>query len=89
VSTSACVWGMELDADDTNEERPHRVSPGIIEVNMNTKNTQSEGVKAKMALLLNARLADLIDFFTQTKHAHWNVRGPGFIAVHELFDRVA
>lgn len=56
---------------------------------MHTKNSQGEAVKAAMATLLNARLADLIDLFTQTKHAHWNVRGPGFIAVHELFDRVA
>src|SRR5262249_28968030 len=39
--------------------------------------------------LLNQRLADMIDLFSQTKHAHWNVKGSSFIALHELFDDVA
>ncbi len=47
--------------------------------------------KARSALVppLNQQLADMIDLFNQTKHAHWNVKGPGFIALHELFDDVA
>ena len=39
--------------------------------------------------LLNARLADAIDLGLQAKQAHWNVKGPQFIALHELFDKVA
>lgn len=39
--------------------------------------------------LLADRLADLIDLQLQTKQAHWNVKGPNFIAIHELFDDVA
>src|SRR5215471_17231602 len=39
--------------------------------------------------LLNQRLADMIDLFNQTKHAHWNVKGPEFMQLHELFDGVA
>lgn len=39
--------------------------------------------------LLNARLADAIDLQLQAKQAHWNVKGPNFIALHELFDRLA
>ncbi len=35
---------------------------------------------------MNARLADCIDLQMQTKQAHWNVKGPQFIALHELFD---
>ena len=30
-----------------------------------------------------------IDLHGQVKHAHWNVRGPAFIAIHELFDEIA
>jgi starvation-inducible DNA-binding protein len=54
----------------------------------NTKNGLSEGTRAKAIELLNARLADCIDLQTQCKQAHWNVKGPTFIALHELFDQV-
>src|SRR5262249_1721606 len=53
-----------------------------------TKNGLSEGTRAKAIELLNARLADCIDLQTQCKQAHWNVKGPNFIALHELFDKV-
>src|SRR5712692_5580055 len=54
-----------------------------------TKNDLSEGIRARAVELLNARLADAIDLGTQAKQAHWNVKGPNFIALHELFDQVA
>lgn len=38
--------------------------------------------------LLNARLADIVVLTSQTKMAHWNVKGPNFIALHELFDEL-
>jgi starvation-inducible DNA-binding protein len=53
-----------------------------------TKNDLSEATRVKAVELLNARLADCIDLQTQTKQAHWNVKGPHFIALHELFDKV-
>ena len=53
-----------------------------------TKNDLSETIRVKAIELLNARLADAIDLQTQTKQAHWNVKGPSFIALHELFDKV-
>jgi starvation-inducible DNA-binding protein len=53
-----------------------------------TKNDLPEGTRAKVVELLNVRLADCIDLQTQTKQAHWNVKGPTFIALHELFDQV-
>jgi starvation-inducible DNA-binding protein len=53
-----------------------------------TKNDMPEEIRAKAVELLNARLADCIDLQTQIKQAHWNVKGPNFIALHELFDAI-
>src|SRR5262245_26123599 len=53
-----------------------------------TKNDLPEAIRVKAIELLNARLADCIDLQTQTKQAHWNVKGPNFIALHELFDKI-
>ena len=53
-----------------------------------TKNDLPEATRVKVVELLNARLADCIDLQTQTKQAHWNVKGPNFIALHELFDQI-
>jgi starvation-inducible DNA-binding protein len=39
--------------------------------------------------LLNRRLADSLDLMLQAKQAHWTVRGPNFLALHKLFDRIA
>ncbi len=44
--------------------------------------------RAQVCTILNARLADIIDLTLQAKQAHWNVKGPGFIALHKLFDEV-
>lgn len=38
--------------------------------------------------MLEARLVDAIDLALQAKLAHWNVRGPHFIALHDFFDKV-
>src|SRR5215831_4784659 len=53
-----------------------------------TKNDVAQGTRTKIIDLLNDRLADAIDLQTQCKYAHWNVKGPQFIALHELFDKV-
>jgi starvation-inducible DNA-binding protein len=44
--------------------------------------------KSAMIDLLNARLADAIDLALITKQAHWNLKGPSFIGVHELLDKL-
>ena len=53
-----------------------------------TKNDLPEATRREIADLLNQRLADCIDLKTQCKQAHWNVKGPHFIALHKLFDDV-
>jgi starvation-inducible DNA-binding protein len=42
--------------------------------------------RQKVEALLNQMLADLTDMALRTKHAHWNVTGPHFIALHKHFD---
>jgi starvation-inducible DNA-binding protein len=56
---------------------------------MDTRNDLAPSVRKSVIPLLQASLADSIDLFTQVKQAHWNVKGPHFIALHELFDKVA
>jgi starvation-inducible DNA-binding protein len=53
-----------------------------------TKNDLSEAIRVKAVELLNARLADCKDLQTQIKQAHWNVKGPNFISLHLLFDKI-
>jgi starvation-inducible DNA-binding protein len=54
-----------------------------------TANTLPEQIRSRSVALLNRHLASAIDLHAQVKQAHWNVRGPTFIAIHELFDKVA
>ena len=54
-----------------------------------THNTLSEKIRTQSVALLNKHLAAAIDLHGQLKQAHWNVRGPTFMAIHKLFDDVA
>ena len=49
-------------------------------------NDLSANAKAVSIGILNARLADSIDLALLTKQAHWNIKGPNFIALHEMID---
>jgi starvation-inducible DNA-binding protein len=53
-----------------------------------TENEISLQRRSELNALLNQRLASAVDPQTQMKQAHWNVKGPSFIGLHELFDKV-
>jgi starvation-inducible DNA-binding protein len=71
----------------TGRTSPRRNGPETIQL-YETKNDLSAEARVQVIQLLNLRLADSIDLQTQCKHAHWNVKGPAFIALHKLFDEV-
>jgi starvation-inducible DNA-binding protein len=45
--------------------------------------------RQEMVALLNQELVDLFDLYSQTKQAHWNVKGAQFLTLHELYDKLA
>jgi|SRR5579883_397131 len=57
--------------------------------NFPTRNSIDTDTRVKMISLLNQHLTDTFDLMSQTKFAHWNVKGPNFIALHKLFDELA
>ncbi|MFN3706558.1 MAG: DNA starvation/stationary phase protection protein Dps [Thermoflexales bacterium] len=54
-----------------------------------TRNDLPVETREAMVALLNRQLANLVDLHSQTKHAHWNVKGEQFIALHKLYDELA
>lgn len=54
-----------------------------------TRNDIPQRVRTTMVKLLNQQLADTFDLYSQTKQAHWNVKGMEFIQLHKLFDELA
>src|SRR5215510_9793882 len=54
--------------------------------NYHSRNDLSANAKNVSIGVLNARLADAIDLALLTKQAHWNIKGPNFIALHEMID---
>ena len=51
-----------------------------------TRNDLDDNAKKASIDILNARLADAIDLALITKQAHWNLKGPRFIMIHEMLD---
>ena len=53
-----------------------------------TENDIPQELRLKIDVLVNQCLADAVDLQMQIKQAHWNVKGPHFIGLHELFDQI-
>jgi starvation-inducible DNA-binding protein len=51
-------------------------------------NAMQEEQQAKLIEILNRRLADAIDLQLQSRQAYWNVKGPHFMALRELFNKI-
>lgn len=54
-----------------------------------TRIDMAANVRSQVAEILNKTLAATLDLKTQTKQAHWNVKGMDFFQLHELFDELA
>lgn len=69
----------------TKSSSPPAEAPKMFE----TENDISIDRRTEINALLNQRLASAVDLQSQMKQAHWNVKGPSFIGLHELFDKIA
>jgi starvation-inducible DNA-binding protein len=80
--------------------RPNLQGTAMSKINKTTTTTNNKSsnptridlkpkLRERMIALLNQQLADTADLYSQVKQAHWNVKGPYFIALHELFDSLA
>jgi starvation-inducible DNA-binding protein len=49
----------------------------------------SDDVKRQVVQVMQERLAEASDMYSQAKFAHWNVKGDNFYQLHLLFDAVA
>lgn len=54
-----------------------------------TRNDLPASARVRLVRLLSVQLANALDLQLQAKQAHWNVKGPHFMPLHELFDKVA
>ena len=71
---------------DRKEIQPERRKAELM---LRTSIDLPEEARQQMAALLNEQLADMFDLFSQTKQAHWNVKGAQFIQLHKLYDELA
>jgi len=52
-----------------------------------TRNDVVDNAKQVSIGVLNACLVDTVDLYNATRQAHWNVKGPKFLSLHELFEQ--
>src|SRR6266481_5988991 len=74
-----------MNKNETMERTTRKTAPNLYE----TENDLPKDARVEVIGILNQRLADIIDLQTQLKQAHWNVKGPHFIGLHEMFDKIA
>jgi hypothetical protein len=83
---------MNKSIESTKTERDMQKTNGKLtatKAKFMTRNDMDLDIRQKVIGLLNLHLACTFDLMSQTKQAHWNVKGPHFIGLHELFDSLA
>src|SRR5437763_17063164 len=83
--TPSCATARSSSSADHILSRPEPTMAGATHA---TLNDLPESTRGQVIDLLNQRLADAIDLQLQSKQAHWNVKGPQFIALHKLLDEI-
>lgn len=82
--TGSAVFPTETDMS-TRTATPTKADASAFK----TRNGLDADTRAKVISLLNQHLADTFDLMSQTKFAHWNVKGENFYQLHLLFDKLA
>jgi starvation-inducible DNA-binding protein len=77
-----------MSTQNADDQHVYRSSGGGTAPLYVTKNTLPEAIRRRSVDLLGQSLATAIDMQRQAKQAHWNVKGPHFFSLHQLFDEV-
>ena len=78
------------DAPETARETPlSDASPEGQQLPYQTRIDIPEDKRHQLVALLNQTLANTSDLYSQTKQAHWNVKGKDFYQLHLLYDELA
>ncbi|HEX8299225.1 MAG TPA: DNA starvation/stationary phase protection protein Dps [Rubricoccaceae bacterium] len=64
-------------------------SPEGRQLPYKTRIDLDEDTRQQLVALLNQTLANTSDLYSQTKQAHWNVKGRDFYQLHLLYDELA
>jgi len=90
MSTMPARKGAQINnpLTETRTMRPKNAMPEAPKM-YETENDLPKAARTQLNPLINQRLADAVDLQIQLKQAHWNVKGPHFIGLHELFDKIS
>ncbi len=80
---------MPTKTDDAKATQRSAAKDGKARQMLATRHDMPEQNRRQMIDLLNQQLADVFDLYSLTKQAHWNVKGPEFFQLHELYDDLA
>ena len=83
----------QQNAKESPAKKPANTAPGpkttLINRMYKTRVALSPEVKQKVVEIMQERLAEAADMYSQAKFAHWNVKGDNFYQLHLVFDSVA